>query len=73
MRRRAEDGEVDYAEAAMGCVTFTPEFIPVLADSPFDLEATVEGVTYRGDAAGVSQSPGATSTGNRITSRHVRR
>jgi diaminopimelate epimerase len=31
----------------------TPEMIPVIADSPFDLEATVEGVRYRGDAAGV--------------------
>ena len=37
----------------MGLVMFTPEMIPVLADSPFDLEATVDGVTYRGDAAGV--------------------
>jgi diaminopimelate epimerase len=53
IRRRAEDGEVDYAEADMGLVMFTPEMIPVLADSPFDLEATVDGVTYRGDAAGV--------------------
>jgi len=53
IRRRGEDGEVDYAEADMGLVMFTPEMIPVLADSPFDLEATVEGVTYRGDAAGV--------------------
>jgi diaminopimelate epimerase len=53
IRRRAEDGEVDYAEADMGLVMFTPEMIPVIADSPFDLEATVDGVTYRGDAAGV--------------------
>jgi diaminopimelate epimerase len=53
IRRRGEDGEVDYAEADMGLVMFTPEMIPVLADSPFDLEATVDGVTYRGDAAGV--------------------
>jgi diaminopimelate epimerase len=51
--RRAEDGEVDYAEADMGLVMFTPEMIPILADSPFDLDATVDGVTYRGDAAGV--------------------
>ena len=53
IHRRPEDGEVDYAEADMGLVMFTPEMIPVLADSPFDLEATVDGVTYRGDAAGV--------------------
>lgn len=53
IRRRGEDGEVDYAEADMGLVMFTPEMIPVLAESPFDLEATVDGVTYRGDAAGV--------------------
>jgi diaminopimelate epimerase len=53
MRRRGEDGEVDYAEADMGLVMFTPEMIPLVADSPFDLEATVDGVRYRGDAAGV--------------------
>lgn len=53
IRRRSEDGEVDYAEADMGLVMFTPEMIPVLADSPFDLEATIDGVSYRGDAAGV--------------------
>jgi diaminopimelate epimerase len=53
LRRRPEDGEVDYADADMGLVMFTPELIPVLADSPFDLEATVDGVSYRGDAAGV--------------------
>jgi len=53
IRRRPEDGEVDYAEAEMGLVMFAPEMIPVVADSPFDLEATVDGVHYRGDAAGV--------------------
>jgi diaminopimelate epimerase len=53
IRRRPEDGEVDYAEAEMGLVMFAPEMIPVVADSPFDLEATVDGVRYRGDAAGV--------------------
>jgi diaminopimelate epimerase len=52
-RRRAEDGEVDYAEADMGLVMFTPEMIPLAADSPFDLEAAVDGVRYVGDAAGV--------------------
>jgi diaminopimelate epimerase len=53
IRRRPEDGEVDYAEADMGLVMFTPEMIPVVAENPFDLEAIVEGVSYRGDAAGV--------------------
>lgn len=53
LRRRPGDGEVDYAEADMGLVMFTPEMIPVTADSSFDLEATVDGVHYRGDAAGV--------------------
>jgi diaminopimelate epimerase len=53
VRRRPGDGEVDYAEADMGLVMFTPELIPVLSDSPFDLEATVDGTKYRGDAAGV--------------------
>ena len=53
IHRRPEDGEVDYAEADMGLVMFTPAMIPVTADSPFDLEATVDGVRYRGDAAGV--------------------
>ena len=53
IRRRPEDGEVDYAEADMGLVMFTSELIPVLADSPFDLEAAVDGTVYRGDAAGV--------------------
>ena len=52
IRRRAEDGEVDYAEADMGLVMFTPEMIPRhCADDPFDLEATVDGVAYRGGAA----------------------
>jgi diaminopimelate epimerase len=53
IRRRGEDGEVDYAEADMGLVMFAPEMIPVVADSPFDLEAIVDGVRYTGDAAGV--------------------
>ena len=37
----------------MGLVMFTPEMIPVARRQPFDLEATVDGVGYRGDAAGV--------------------
>src|SRR5207244_6483262 len=53
IHRRPEDGEVDYAEADMGVGMFTPPMIAVTAGSPFDLEATVDGVRYRGDAAGV--------------------
>jgi diaminopimelate epimerase len=37
----------------MGAVTFDPPEIPLRAPSPFDLEATFHGVTYRGDAAGM--------------------
>jgi diaminopimelate epimerase len=37
----------------MGPVTFDPAMIPLDAPSPFGLEATVHGVTYRGDAAGM--------------------
>jgi len=46
-------GEVVAAEVDMGEVTFDPARIPVDAQSPFDLEAIVDGKTYRGDAAGV--------------------
>jgi diaminopimelate epimerase len=46
-------GEVIAAEVDMGAVTFDPALIPVDALSPFDLEASVDGTTYRGDAAGV--------------------
>lgn len=45
--------EVVAARVGMGAVTFDPEAIPVEAKSPFDLEATVSGTTYRGDAAGM--------------------
>jgi diaminopimelate epimerase len=41
------------ATVDMGPVTFDPAAIPLAADSPFDLEATYHGHTYRGDAAGV--------------------
>jgi diaminopimelate epimerase len=37
----------------MGAVTFDPPEIPLRAPSPFDLEATYHGTTYRGDAAGM--------------------
>jgi len=51
--QRDEWGNLVGAEVDMGTVTFDPEKIPVDVDPPFDLEATVHGVTYRGDAAGV--------------------
>lgn len=46
-------GEVVAAEVDMGPVTFDPARIPVEADAPFGLEAVVDGVAYRGDAAGM--------------------
>ncbi len=58
--RREIDLELDPATDAvaratvdMGPVTFDPAEIPLDAPSPFDLEATFHGTTYRGDAAGV--------------------
>jgi diaminopimelate epimerase len=45
-------GEVVWASADMGAVTFTPAEIPLEANEAFDLVAEVDGVTYRGDAAG---------------------
>jgi diaminopimelate epimerase len=47
------NGDVVAATVDMGPVTFDPAAIPVKAASPFDLEATYHGVTYRGDAAGM--------------------
>jgi len=46
-------GDVVGATVDMGPVTFEPAEIPLDAYSPFDLEATFHGVTYRGDAAGI--------------------
>jgi len=46
-------GEVVAAEVDMGEITFDPANIPVNALSPFDLDAVVDGTTYRGDAAGI--------------------
>lgn len=46
-------GDVIAADVDMGPVTFDPGRIPVDADSPFELEALVDGVAYRGDAAGL--------------------
>ncbi len=58
--RREIDLELDpatdavvHATVDMGPVTFDPIEIPLHAPSPFDLEATFHGTTYRGDAAGV--------------------
>jgi diaminopimelate epimerase len=58
--RREIDLELDpatdavvYATVDMGPVTFDPLEIPLDAPSPFDLEATFHGTTYRGDAAGI--------------------
>jgi len=52
--RLLRDGDaVVAAEVDMGAVTFDPAQIPVDAPSPFDLEASVDGLTYRGDAAGM--------------------
>lgn len=45
-------GAVVFAEVDMGAVTFVPAEIPLDAPDPFDLEAVVDGVVYRGDAAG---------------------
>ena len=46
------NGEVVWAVADMGPVTFTPAEIPLEAAEAFDLVAEVDGVSYRGDAAG---------------------
>jgi diaminopimelate epimerase len=46
-------GEVVHATVDMGPITFDPLEIPLDAPSPFDLEATIHGTTYRGDAAGI--------------------
>jgi len=58
--RREIDLELDpatdavvHATVDMGPVTFDPLEIPLDAPSPFDLEVTFHGTTYRGDAAGV--------------------
>lgn len=52
MELRLKDGDVVWAVADMGPVSFDPATIPLAAPSPFDLEATVDGAVYRGDAAG---------------------
>ncbi len=50
---RDADGMVVAADVDMGAATFDPQQIPVLADSPFDLTATVHSTEYRGDAVGM--------------------
>jgi diaminopimelate epimerase len=59
--RREIDLELDpvtdavvHATVDMGPVTFDPAEIPLDAPSPFDLESTYHGTTYRGDAAGIA-------------------
>jgi diaminopimelate epimerase len=49
---RDDNAEVVAADVDMGPVTFDATRIPV-DGSPFDLEAVVHNVTYRGDAAGM--------------------
>jgi diaminopimelate epimerase len=51
--QRGGDGSVVAAEVDMGPATFEPAKIPVDALSPFDIESTVHGVSYRGDAVGM--------------------
>jgi diaminopimelate epimerase len=51
--RRDARGEVNAADVDMGSITWEPDRIPVDAPSAFDLEAVVDGTTYRGDAAGI--------------------
>ncbi len=53
IRLSVTDGVVSSATVDMGTVTFEPSEIPLDAPSPFDLEATYHGTSYRGDAAGV--------------------
>lgn len=50
---RDAQGDVIGATVDMGPVTFDPVAIPVSTESPFELEATVHGTEYVGDAAGM--------------------
>lgn len=50
---RDGSGAVVFATIDMGPVTFDPRAIPVDAPSAFDLAVELDGVTYRGDAAGM--------------------
>jgi diaminopimelate epimerase len=51
--RRDASGSVIAADVDMGAITFDPAQIPLDATSAFDLDVEVEGVRYRGDAAGI--------------------
>jgi diaminopimelate epimerase len=46
-------GQVVHAVCDMGPITFDPKRIPVATPEPFDLVATVDGVTVSGDATGI--------------------
>src|SRR5262245_45324651 len=50
---RDRAGAVVAADVDMGALTFEPAQIPVDAASAFDLDVKVDGVIYRGDAAGI--------------------
>jgi diaminopimelate epimerase len=50
---RGAGGAVVAAEVDMGALTFEPAQIPVDAASAYDLDVKVDGVVYRGDAAGI--------------------
>lgn len=49
----ARTPEAVHVRVDMGPVTFEPSDIPLSIESPFEIEATVDGNTYRGDAAGM--------------------
>lgn len=53
VRTDPRSGEVVGATVGMGPVTFEPARIPLDAADPFDLDASVDGTRYRGDAAGM--------------------
>lgn len=53
LERSPSAGGVVGARVEMGSVTFDPSAIPVDAPSAFELEATVHGTRYVGDAAGM--------------------
>lgn len=50
---RGPDGSLVRATVDMGPVAFEPSAIPLHAERAFDLEVPVDGVRYRGDAAGM--------------------
>ena len=50
---RDANGDVVAAEVDMGAITFEPNEIPLDSPSAFELEVSVDGAVYRGDAAGI--------------------